>query len=74
MPFRIAWATGALLEFIYNMLHLSKEPYITRFLAESVAQSSWFNIEAAKRDLGYIPKIGTAEGLRRLEEWLRDKV
>lgn len=74
VPFRIAWVTGALLEFIFNMLHLSKEPYITRFLVESVAQSSWFNIEAAKRDLGYIPKIGTAEGLRRLEEWLRDKV
>ena len=74
VPFRIAWATGALLEFIYNMLHLSKEPYITRFLAESVAQSSWFNIEAAKKDLGYTPKIDTAEGLRRLEEWLRDKV
>ena len=74
VPFRIAWVTGALLEFIYNILHLSKEPFITRFLAESVAQSSWFNIEAAKRDLGYIPKIGTAEGLRRLEEWLKDKV
>ena len=74
VPFRIAWVTGALLEFIYNILHLSKEPFMTRFLAESVAQSSWFNIEAAKRDLGYIPKIGTAEGLRRLEEWLKDKV
>jgi nucleoside-diphosphate-sugar epimerase len=74
VPFRIAWVTGALLEFIYNILHLSKEPFITRFLAESVALSSWFNIEAAKRDLGYIPKIGTAEGLRRLEEWLKDKI
>ncbi|MEE4265638.1 MAG: NAD-dependent epimerase/dehydratase family protein [Desulfobacteraceae bacterium] len=73
VPFRIAWATGALLEFIYSILHLSKEPYLTRFLAESVALSSWFNIAAAKRDLGYTPKIGTAEGLRRLEEWLKDK-
>ena len=74
VPFRIAWVAGGLLELIYGLLHLSKEPYITRFLVESVAQSSWFNIEAAKRDLGYIPKIGTAEGLRRLEEWLKDKI
>lgn len=74
VPFRIAWVAGAVLEFIYSLLHLPEEPYITRFLVESVAQSSWFNIEAARRDLGYIPQIDTAEGLHRLEEWLRDKV
>jgi nucleoside-diphosphate-sugar epimerase len=74
VPFRIAWVAGALFELIYSVLHLPGEPYITRFLIESVSQSSWFKIEAAKRDLGYNPKIDTAEGLRRLEEWLRDKV
>lgn len=73
VPFRIAWAAGALLEFISRILHRSQEPYLTRFLVESVALSSWFNIEAARRDLGYIPKIDTEEGLRRLKEWLMDK-
>jgi nucleoside-diphosphate-sugar epimerase len=74
VPFRIAWVAGAVFELIYSVLHLPGEPYITRFLIESVSQSNWFNIEAAKRDLGYIPKIETAEGLRRLKEWLKDKV
>ena len=73
VPFRIAWVTGALLEVIYKVLHLSKEPYITRFLAETVSQTNWFNIDAAKRDLGYAPKISTPEGLRRLREWLPKK-
>ena len=72
VPFRIAWVTGALLEAIYKVLHLSKEPYITRFLVETVSQSNWFTINAAKRDLGYTPQISIDEGLRRLEEWLKN--
>jgi nucleoside-diphosphate-sugar epimerase len=71
VPFRVAWVTGALLELIYKTLHLSKEPYITRFLAETVSQSNWFDIGAAKKDLGYNPKVTTAEGLKRLEDWLK---
>jgi len=73
VPFLVAWVTGALLELVYKIFHLSKEPYITRFLAETVSQSNWFNIDAAKRDLGYAPKISIPEGLRRLEEWLPKK-
>jgi nucleoside-diphosphate-sugar epimerase len=42
-------------------------------LAETVSRSNWFNIDAAKRDLGYASKISTNEGLRRLEEWLDKK-
>jgi len=74
VPFRVAWVTGALLELVYKILHLSKEPYITRFLAETVSQSHRFNIDAAKRDLGYAPKISIPEGLRRLREWLPEKI
>jgi nucleoside-diphosphate-sugar epimerase len=71
VPFTIAWLAGALLELIYHTLRLSGEPYITRFMAEAVSQSHWFNISAAKKDLGYRPKLTTAEGLKRLEDWLR---
>lgn len=73
VPFRVAWLAGALLEFIYRTLRLSGEPYITRFMAEAVSQSHWFNISAAKKDLGYRPKVTTEEGLRRLEDWLRSR-
>jgi nucleoside-diphosphate-sugar epimerase len=62
---------GALLELAYKTLRLSGEPYITRFMAEAVSQTHWFNINAAKKDLGYEPKVTTAEGLKRLEDWLR---
>lgn len=71
VPFRVAWLAGALLELIYRTFRLGGEPYITRFMAEAVSQSHWFNISAAKKDLGYRPKLTTAEGLKRLEDWLR---
>lgn len=70
VPYRLAWMIGALLEFVYKIFHLSGEPYITRFMAYAVAKSHWFDIGAAKRDLGYIPRVSNEEGLRRLEEWL----
>jgi nucleoside-diphosphate-sugar epimerase len=71
VPYRIAWMAGALLEFVYKIFNLSGEPYITRFMVYAVAKSHWFNIGAAKRDLGYIPRVSNEEGLRRLEDWLR---
>ena len=43
---------------------------MTRFLADAVAKSHWFDISAAKTDLGYKPKVPMEEGLRRLEDWL----
>jgi nucleoside-diphosphate-sugar epimerase len=70
VPFRIAWLAGALLEFVYKSLRLSGEPYITRFMAEAVSQSHWFDISAARRDLDYAPKVTIEKGLARLRDWL----
>jgi nucleoside-diphosphate-sugar epimerase len=44
---------------------------MTRFLAEALATSHWFDISAAKKDLGYEPKVTTEEGLKRLRNWLQ---
>ena len=43
---------------------------MTRFLARQLSTTHWFNIDAARRDLGYEPRVSIAEGLRRLEQWL----
>jgi nucleoside-diphosphate-sugar epimerase len=71
IPKHVAWMVGAVLEGVYKMLLLSSEPPMTRFVANELSTSHWFDISAAKRDLGYTPKISTAEGLTRLEEWLK---
>ena len=67
----VAYTVGRLLEGIYSVLRLGGEPPMTRFLARELATSHWFDISAARRDLGYAPRVSIDEGLGRLEEWFR---
>lgn len=48
-----------------------REPKMTRFVARQLATDHWFDLTAARRDLGYDPAVSTEEGMRRLGEWLR---
>jgi nucleoside-diphosphate-sugar epimerase len=69
---RTAWVIGAMLEACYKLFKLSGEPQMTRFVAEELATAHWFDISAAKRDLGYVPRVSTKQGIRRLEKWLKN--
>ncbi len=64
---------GAIMEWLYRTLHLPGEPPMTRFVAEELATEHWFDISAAKNDLGYHPRITTREGLQRLRRWLKEE-
>ncbi len=68
---RLAWFAGCVSEAVYGLLRLRSEPRMTRFLAEQLATAHWYNIRAARRDLGYEPKISIDEGFQRLTEWFR---
>jgi len=68
-----AWRIGALLEWAYRSFRLPGEPPMTRFVAKELATSHWFDIRAARQDLGYRPRISIEEGLRRLRQWLQDE-
>jgi nucleoside-diphosphate-sugar epimerase len=71
LSLKSAWRIGAVCETAYRALNLSSEPPMTRFLAAQLARSHWFDIGAARRDLGYEPRVSSAEGMARLGEWLR---
>lgn len=64
---------GSLLEWAYWLFRLPGEPPMTRFVAKQMSTAHWYDITAAKRDLGYEPKISIEEGLQRTGEWLRAK-
>lgn len=70
---KTAWMIGAALEFFYKTFKIRGEPRMTRFLADELATAHWFDISAAKNDLGYAPGVSTKEGLERLENWLWNK-
>ena len=62
---------GRFLEYVYWLLPLPGEPPMTRFVASQLSTSHWYDISAARRDLGYVPTVSVEEGLKRLGERLR---
>jgi nucleoside-diphosphate-sugar epimerase len=60
------------LEWVYRFVpFVGGEPPMTRFVASQLSTSHWYDISAAKRDLGYEPKVSVEEGLKRLGQRLR---
>jgi nucleoside-diphosphate-sugar epimerase len=57
----IAW----LLELAARAFNLN-EPRLTRFLVSQFSTAHWFDISAARRDLGYAPVVTIQEGLKRM--------
>lgn len=66
---RAATAAGAVCETLWRTLPLKGEPPMTRFIAKELATDHWFDISAAKRDLGYAPRISMAQGTAELIAW-----
>ena len=69
---RAARTIGGILELFHAAFRPKTEPRMTRFLADELATSHWFNLAAAREQLGYEPKVSIDEGLRRLEQWFRE--
>jgi nucleoside-diphosphate-sugar epimerase len=70
IPAGLAYALGGAAEVVYRVLRLPGEPPMTRFVAHQLSSSHWFDLSAARRDLGYEPRVSLGEGLRRLGESL----
>lgn len=68
---KTAYAVGTICEGIWKLFNLSGEPPMTRFVARELATAHWFDISAARRDFGYQPEVTIAEGLQRLQIWLK---
>ena len=69
---RAAYFAGGVLESIYHLFRIKAEPPITRWVAAELSSAHWFDISAARRDLGYDPVVTMDEGMRRLADWLRE--
>ena len=69
-----AAALGAACEFAWRLLPVQTEPPMTRFIAAELAQDHWFDISAARRDLGYVPRVTMAAGTAGLIDHLNRSV
>jgi nucleoside-diphosphate-sugar epimerase len=66
-----AHAAGAACELLWRLLPLRGEPPMTRFIAAELAKDHWFDLTAARRDLGYVPRVTMAAGTAALVAHLR---
>lgn len=70
LSFKFAYWVGALSELYFFLGGRGREPILTRFLATQLAYSHWYNIDKARRELKYEPKVSTEEGVGKLRLWL----
>lgn len=68
VPLSVAYAAGGMLEAIWRVAGKSGEPPMTRFVAKEMATDHWFDISAARRDLGYHPLVTVEQGTQELIE------
>lgn len=68
---RAAYAIGGVLEGVYRMLGILAEPPMTRFVALQMGVDHYFDISAAARYLGYVPREDRAKRLEELAQDLR---
>ena len=66
-------AIGAVCEAAWRVFSLRGEPPMTRFVAAELAKDHWFSIAAARRDLGYVPRVSMHEGTAELVAALKRK-
>ncbi|MEW5906381.1 MAG: NAD-dependent epimerase/dehydratase family protein [Elusimicrobiota bacterium] len=71
VPYTAARAAAAVLETAWRLTGTSTEPPLTRFVVDQLSTAHWFDISAARRELGYAPSVAIEEGMRRLADWLR---
>lgn len=62
IPLGVASLVGVACETVWRVLPLKGEPPMTRFIAAELAKDHWFDLTAARRDLGYEPRISMAAG------------
>lgn len=71
ISFSTAYRLAALLEFLAKTIGLGKEPVLTKYTVGLLGMSQTLNIDAAKNELGYLPRISIEEGLEEFIHWWR---
>ena len=60
-------------EWVYRVLPLG-EPLVTGFLADAMARHHWFDMQPARRDLNYTPRVTMADALEPTVAYLQKEV
>ena len=73
VPLHIAYAAGSACELLWGLLRKQSDPPMTRFVAVELAKSHYFDISAAKQQLGFKPGVDMETALSRTVDDLRQR-
>ena len=73
VPLPIAYAAGSACELLWGLLRKRSDPPMTRFVAVELAKSHYFDISAAKQQLGFRPRVDMETALARTVDDLRQR-
>lgn len=69
IPYRLALLAGACAEGLGRLAGRRQPPPVTRYGIQLLGGDNRFIISRARRELGFSPQVGLAEGVRRSAEW-----
>lgn len=70
IPAQVAYAAATLMEWRSRWTH--KEPAMSRYAVSVLERTQIYSIEAARRDLNYVPRVSVEQGLDLTMPWLRE--
>lgn len=71
VPYGLAMSAASAGELVWRALRRRDEPRLTRFVVKQLCTAHWFDITAARRDLGFTPSVSVGRGLESLKEWFK---
>jgi nucleoside-diphosphate-sugar epimerase len=69
LPYRVALAAGTVAETGWGLARRREPPPLMRYGMQLLGGDNRFVIERARRELGFEPSVGFAEGVRRAVDW-----
>ena len=70
---RTALVAGWVFEKVHALTGSEGDPRMSRWIVRSLTSARWFDISAARRDLGYEPRVSMEDGMRRLKASLDEQ-
>ena len=71
LPYGLVFRLAGVMEWTHRHLFNYKEPTLTKYSVSVLAKTQTLNIEQARLDLGYEPKVSIEEGIERYVAWYK---
>ncbi|MBF0472369.1 MAG: NAD-dependent epimerase/dehydratase family protein [Nitrospirae bacterium] len=71
IPFRVGYIIAYLMEIIYKLFQIKKDPLLTRYRISNGGRDYHFSIKKAAVLLGYSPKVTLEDSVKRTAQWYK---